>query len=57
MWVKTQPNAQSSFQKLNDDNSCRKTPKTRYYIFEVLPNFIVSLYFVPNVLSRIIELI
>ena len=45
--------SQSSFQKLNVDNSCQKTRKTRYYIFEVLSNFIVSLYFVPNILSRI----
>ena len=54
MWVETQPSAQSSFQKLNVDNSCQKTRKIRYYIFEVLPNFIVSLYFVPNILSRIV---
>ena len=57
MWVKMQPSAQSSFQKLNVDNSCQKTRKTRYYIFEVLPNFIVSLYFVPNILSRIVVLL
>ena len=42
------------FQKLNVDNSFQKTRKIRYYIFEVLPNFIVSLYFVPNILSRIV---
>ena len=53
MWAQTQPNAQSSFQKLNVDNSCQRTCKIRYYIFEVLPSFIVSLYFVPNILSRI----
>ena len=41
------------WQKLNVDNSCQKTRKIRYYIFGVLPNFIVSLYFVSNVLSRI----
>ena len=57
MWVQTQPNAQSSFQKLNLVNSCQKTCKIRYYIFEVLPNFIVSLYFVPNILSRIVDAI
>ena len=51
---KTQPNSQSSFLKLNVDNSCQKTRKIRYYIFEVLPNFIVSLYSVPNILSRIV---
>ena len=56
MQVQTQPNAQSSFQKLNVDNSCQKIRKIRYYIFEVLPNSIVSLYFVPNILSRIVGL-
>ena len=53
MWVQTQPNAQSSFQTLNVDNSCQKTCKIRY-IFETLPNFIVSLHFLPNILSRIV---
>ena len=42
MLVQTQPNAQSPFQKLNVDNSCQKTRKIRYFIFEVLPNFIVK---------------
>ena len=37
------------------DNSCQKTRKIRYYIFETLPNFIVSLYFLPNILSRIVD--
>ena len=37
MWVETQPSAQSSFHKLNVGNSCQKTRKIRYYIFEVLP--------------------
>ena len=53
MLVEMQPNAQSSFQKLNVVNSCQKICKIRYYIFEVLPNFIVLLYSVPNILSRI----
>ena len=55
MWVQTQANAQSPFQKLNVDTSCQKTRKIRYYTFEVLPNFIVSLYFVPNILPRIVD--
>ena len=53
MWVETQPSAQSSFQNLNVDYSCQKTCKIRYYIFEVLSNFTVSLQFVPNILARI----
>ena len=55
MWMEAQPSAQSSFQKLNVDNSCQKTHKIRYYIFEVLPNFIASPYFVLNILSRIAD--
>ena len=53
MWVEMQASAQFLFQKSNADNSCQKTRKIRYYIFEVLSNFIVSPYFVPNVLFRI----
>ena len=53
MWVETQPSAQSSFRKLNVDNSFQKTRKIRYHIFEVLSNFTVFLYFVPNILARI----
>ena len=45
MWVETQT-SQSSFQKLNVEN--------RYYIFEVLSNFTVFLYFVPNILAKIV---
>ena len=45
MWVQTQPKSQSSFQKLNVDNSCQKTHKIRYQIFEALSNFTVFLYF------------
>ena len=55
MWVKMEPSAQSSFQKLNVDNSCQKTRKIRYYIFEVLSNFTIFLYFVPNILDRIVR--
>ena len=53
MWVETQRSVQSSFQKLNVDNSFQKTCKIRYYIFEVLSNFTVFFYFVPNILARI----
>ena len=54
MWMEKQPSAQSSFQKSNVDNSCQKTRKIRYYIFEVLPNFTVFLYFVQSILARIL---
>ena len=57
MWVRTQPKAQSFFQKLNVDNSCQKTRKIRYFIFEVFPQFhCISLlcvkYFVQDCLSK-----
>ena len=54
MWMETQRSAKSSFQELNVDNSCQKTRKIRYYIFEVLSNFTVSLSFVPNTLAGIV---
>ena len=57
MLVEMQPSAQSFFQKLNVGNSCQKKNKIRYYIFDVLPNFFVFLYFVPNILSRILDLL
>ena len=57
MWVGMQLSAQSLLQKLNVDSSCHKTRKIRYYIFEVLSNFTVFLYFVPNILTRIVDLI
>ena len=53
--METQPSAQYSLQQLNMDNSYqkKKTRKIIYYIFEVLFNFTVFLYFVPNILSSI----
>ena len=54
MWVETHPNVHSSFQKLNADNSCQKTRRIRYYILKVLSNFTVFLYFVANILARIV---
>ena len=55
MWVETQPSAQSPFQKLNIDNSCKKHANLDATI-EALSNFTVFLYFVPNILSRIVAL-
>ena len=54
VWVEMQPSAQSSFHELNFDNSCQKTHKIRKQIFEVLSNFTGFLYFMPNILSRIV---
>ena len=53
MWVETQTSAQSPFQKLNIDNSCKKHTNLDATI-EALSNFTVFLYFVPNILSRIV---
>ena len=36
-------NAQCSFQKENVDNSCHKTIKCIYYVFEVLYNYTLYL--------------
>ena len=52
MWVEAQLSVQSTFQKLNVDNSCQRTRKIRYYVFEVLFNFTAFLYLVPSTLSR-----
>ena len=51
MLVETQPSGESSFQKLDVDNSFQKARKIRYYIFEVLSNFPVFLYIIPNILA------
>ena len=53
--METQPSVQSSFQKLNFDNNCQKTRKIREQIFEPLSKFTGFLYFVPNILSRIVD--
>ena len=52
MWVETQLSGKSSFQKLNVDNSCQKTRKIRYYIFEVLSNLSAFLLIMPHILAR-----
>ena len=52
--METQPSAQSCFQKLNFDINCQKVRKIKYEIFEVLSNFTVFPYFVPNFLSMIV---
>ena len=54
IWVEMQPCAQSSFQKLNFGNSSEKTHKNRYQTCLVLSSFTEFLYFVPNILPRIV---
>ena len=60
------PSAESSFQKLNFGNSIdtnththshthTQTRKSRYPSFLLLSNFTGFLYFVPNILPRIVE--
>ena len=53
MRVGTQRGAQSPFQILNADTSCKKTRKIRFNIFEALSNFTVFLYTLLNILPRI----
>ena len=53
IWVKTQPSAQSPFQKLNFGNSSQKCRKNRYQAVLFLSSFTGSLYPVPNTLSKI----
>ena len=52
--VETQPSAQSPFQKLNVDNSCKRTRKIKYYIVKVLSNSTEFLWFMPNIFARIV---
>ena len=56
IWLETQSSDQSSFHKSNFDNSCQKTSKIRRQIFEILSSFTGFLYFVPNILTRIVGL-
>ena len=46
---------QSSFQKLNFDNSCQKARQIRWQIFEVLLGFTGFLYFLLNIFPRILR--
>ena len=55
IWVETQPSTQSPFQKLNFGSSSQKTRKSRYQTFLVLSSFTGFLYFVPNILARIVN--
>ena len=55
IWVETYPSAHSLFQKLNSVNSSQKTRKSRYQTFLGLSSFTRFLYFVPNILSRIVS--
>ena len=43
-----------SFQKLNFGNNSQKTRKSRYQIFLDLSSFTGFIYFVPNILPRIV---
>ena len=55
--METQPSATSFVHILNVENSCQKTRKIRNNIFEILSSFTVFLYFVPNILARIVHVI
>ena len=53
--MKTEPSAQSPFQKLNFGKSSQKTRKRRYQAFLALSSFTGFLCFVPNTLSGIVS--
>ena len=53
--VETEPSTQSPFQKLDFGNSSQKTRKIRYQTFLFLSGFTGFLYFVPNILPRIVD--
>ena len=55
IWVETQPNAQSHFQKLKFGNNSQKTCNSSHQNFLFLPSFTGFLYLVPNILSRIVN--
>ena len=54
--MNTEPGAQSPFQKSNFRNGGQNLRKSRSQSFLVLSNFTLFLYFVPNILSRMVEL-
>ena len=54
IWVETKPSTQSPFSKLNFGSSIQTTRKSRYQIFLALSSFPGFLYFVPNILLRIV---
>ena len=53
MWVEMEPSAQSSFQKLNIDNSCQKHAKLDITFLKSCP-ILLFLYFVPSILARVV---
>ena len=54
IWVEKQPSNQSLLKKLNFGSNSQKTCKSRYQTFLVLSSFTGFLYFVPNILPRIV---
>ena len=54
VWVDRLLSIQSFFQKLNFDNAKQKTCKIRYYVFVVLSNSAVFIYFARNISSEIL---
>ena len=54
--METEPSAQSPFQQLNVGNSSLKARKSRYQTFLDPSSFTGFLYFVPNILTRIVVL-
>ena len=57
IWVETQPTACLPFQKQHFGNSSQKVCKNRYQSFTALLNFTRFLYFVPDILYGIADLV
>ena len=55
IWGETYSGAQSPFKKFNCGVSSQKVCKSRYQSFLVLSNLNGFLYFVPNILPRIVD--
>ena len=54
IWVEALRSPQSPLQKFNFCNSSQRTRKSRYQSFLYLPRFTRYLYFVPNILPKIV---
>ena len=57
IWVETRPSALSLFEKFDFGSSNQKSRKNGYQTFLFLYNITGFLYFVPNILSRIVGIL
>ena len=55
IWMETEPRVQSSSRKLNFSKNGQKVRKSKYQSLVALFNFTTFLYFLPNILSKIVD--